>query len=433
MIRTLFVVSVDLPNGLPADPPDGGDVPRKDYVTIARRLKADLLDWSAARRTWLLRLLSALLGNAAVQALLAFQRRGRYDVILADGEHIGIPLALLLKFTRSRTRHVVIGHRLSATKKRPFFRWLRVQTHMHAMVLHSRYQHDLALKELKFRSDQLVLVPYQVDPEFWRPIPATEERLIASAGLEFRDYPTLFEAVDGLDARLVVGAASHWSKRRNTALAVQRPSNVEVSSYDYRQLRELFSRAAIVAVPVDDVDFQAGITTILEAMAMGKPVIATHTYGQTDVVEDRRSVTRGAEDRSRPISLLRTVAEEQDLEIEPNGFYVPPKDPAALRRAIVFLLDHPEDRARLGAAGRRAVEQLMTVRQFAERLARAIDAVVSPTGEGTVASVSSSLMTGTEHPRPRRNPASYGDRSAYLGAQSDGAGRAESGTHSSAL
>ena len=88
-----------------------------------------------------------------------------------------------------------------------------------------------------------------------------------------------------------------------------------------------------MAVPVDDVDFQAGITTILEAMAMGKPVIVTHTYGQTDVIEDRRSVTRGAQDRSRPISLLRDVAEEEDVPIEPNGFYVPPKDPDALRRA----------------------------------------------------------------------------------------------------
>ena len=199
--------------------------------------------------------------------------------------------------------------------------------------------------------------------------------------------------MDGLDARLVVGAASHWSKRRNTALDAPRPANVEVNSYNYRELRDLFARAAVVAVPVDDVDFQAGITTILEAMAMGKPVIATHTYGQTDVIEDRRSVTRGAQERARPISLLRNVADEEDVPIEPNGFYVPPKDPEALQRAIVFLLDHPEERERLGAAGRRAVERLMSVDQFAERIARVVDIVVRTRGTGRPAVVAKAAQT----------------------------------------
>ena len=36
------------------------------------------------------------------QAVLAFARRGEYDAILTDGEHIGIPLALLLKVVGSR-------------------------------------------------------------------------------------------------------------------------------------------------------------------------------------------------------------------------------------------------------------------------------------------------------------------------------------------
>ena len=57
--------------------------------------------------------------------------------------------------------------------------------------------------------------------------------MICSAGLEFRDYPTLVEAVDGLDVRVVIGAASHWSKRRNTAAGTPAPSNVEVDSFDY--------------------------------------------------------------------------------------------------------------------------------------------------------------------------------------------------------
>jgi glycosyltransferase involved in cell wall biosynthesis len=47
--------------------------------------------------------------------------------------------------------------------------------------------------------------------------------------------------------------------------------------------------------------------------------------------------------------------------VGPSGLYVLPRDPETLRRAIAYLLDHPDVRAGLGAAGRRLVERLMTV------------------------------------------------------------------------
>jgi glycosyltransferase involved in cell wall biosynthesis len=90
-------------------------------------------------------------------------------------------------------------------------------------------------------------------------------------------------------------------------------------------------------------------------------VVITQTEGQVDVVEDRRAVVRGA-------NLLRSLAAREGVALEPNGFYVPPGDAAALRRAIVYLLDHPEVRAQLGTAGRHAVERLMTVDQYAQRV-----------------------------------------------------------------
>jgi glycosyltransferase involved in cell wall biosynthesis len=212
-----------------------------------------------------------------------------------------------------------------------------------------------------------------VDTDFWCPQPVAEERVICSAGLEFRDYPTLMNAVEGLDVQVVIGAASHWSKRRNTAEKVVQPSNVVVDKFDYLALRQQYARSAVVVVPLDDTDFQAGVTTILEAMAMGKPVIVTHSRGQTDVVEDRRAVTRGSSPRERPQSLFRGLAESVGVEVEPSGFYVPPSDPEALRRAIVYMLDHPDARQRLGAAGRRMVSKLATVDQYADRLYQLVD------------------------------------------------------------
>ena len=153
------------------------------------------------------------------------------------------------------------------------------------------------------------------------------------------------------------------------------PANVVVASFHYQALRELYARAAMVVVPLEDVDNQAGVTTILEAMAMGKALIVTQSRGQTDVLEDRRQNAR-AGDRPRPTSLAQLLAERAGVAIEPNGFYVAPKDPQALRSAIGYLLDHPEERARLGRAGRRVVEELFTLEQFATRMRSVVDAAL---------------------------------------------------------
>lgn len=365
----LLVVSATVP----ASAPVAGSGPRKDYLELRRRLDATVIDYASVARSRFARLLAKTCGVAVAQAWLAFRHRHQHRAILTDGEHIGIPLALLLKLARARTPHVTIGHRLTAAKKRVFFRRLRVHSHIARIALHSRSQYELAVDQLGIPAERLAFVPYQVDTRFWCPQPVAEERLICSAGLEFRDYPTLIQAVEGLDVRVVIGAASHWSKRRNTADGTARPSTVEVSSFDYLALRDLYARSALVVVPLDDIDFQAGVTTILEAMAMGKAVIVTHSLGQTDVVEDRRTITRGAVPRTRPASLLRHFAEMAGMQLDPSGFYVPPGDAAALRRAIAYLLEHPEERARLGAAGRRTVERLMTVDHFAERMRELVD------------------------------------------------------------
>jgi glycosyltransferase involved in cell wall biosynthesis len=90
------------------------------------------------------------------------------------------------------------------------------------------------------------------------------------------------------------------------------------------------------------------------------------------------------EPRPRAESLLRAFAHPSGVDLEPNGFYVPPVDPAALGRAIAYLLEHPEERARLGAAGRKAVEQLMTTDQFASRMRDLVGQAcsrVSPSGD----------------------------------------------------
>jgi glycosyltransferase involved in cell wall biosynthesis len=375
MARALMLITGSVDRGKAADIA-AGMYPRKDYFELSHSLNADILDHSDLPNGWLGRLLRRGLGPSALMAWQGFQRRRDYDLIYSDSEAIGIPLAMLLKLAQDAVPHIMIGHVLTPAKKVACFRWLKPQTHISAIICHASRQRQLAIERLGVSPDQLALLPYQVDERWWRPdaeadvavddLTADARPIISSAGLERRDYPTLLEAVDGLPARLVIAAASYWSKRRDETRERPLPENTEVVALNYAQLRRLYARSAFVVVPLYDVDFQAGITTILEAMAMGKAVIVSHSLGQEDVVRDRRGVTRGQEPRVVPAGFGRLFGRRDGYG--PNGLYVEPGDPAAMRRAIAYLLENPAVAAELGTNGRQLASEVMSLDAYAERI-----------------------------------------------------------------
>lgn len=389
--RTVLVVSAQFDAAREAVA--AGRWPRKDITELARTLDADVIDYATVESHPLWRLLRRVVGAPVTQAVITYTRRGRYDQIYTDGEHIGIPLAVLLRLSRWRPRHVTIGHLLTTPLKRRLFRLFRPQQRIDAIMLHAAIQRDAAVNALGFRPEQTVMVPWQADERFWsvadraqspagaRPAePArdgatTDNCLISTAGLEYRDYPTLLRAVRDLPVRVVIAAASHWSTHGNTA-AGDIPPNVSVTSLDYPALRDLYARSNFVVVPLRDADNQAGITTMLEAMALGKALIVTASRGQRDVIRGRLCTASGMTDElingPAPFGITGETAEAE------TGLYVPPADPAALRRAIQYLLDHPHEAARMGAAGQRLVREQMSLDRFVERVATVITSGAVP-------------------------------------------------------
>ena len=255
---------------------------------------AELLDRSATRRE--LGRIGALLervgGPNLVMALACFLRRRRHRTVFTDGEQVGLPYAALCWLTRHRPRHVMIGHRLSARKKLLVHRALRLQRRVDVVVVYASEQRRIAIETLGYPPERVVLHPFMVDTEFWRPEHVTvaprSRPLICAVGQELRDYPTLIEAVRGLDADVVVAAASPWSKREDTSAGLDVPPNVTVRACDPFDLRQLYADAALVVVPLQETDFQAGITTILEAMSMSRAIVCTRTTGQTDTIVEGR-------------------------------------------------------------------------------------------------------------------------------------------------
>ncbi len=268
---------------------DAGQRPRADFVVLAERLGADLIDYAeASRRSGQIgRVIRTVAGNNALLAWTCFRSRKLYDAILSDGEQVGIPYAALCMVSRRRSRpaHSMIVHIMSVRKKVIVFNALRLRRRVDRMFVYATWQRDFAVRRLRMRPEQVQLTSFMVDTEFFATERVTPEprRMICAAGLEFRDYDTLVEAVRGLDVEVVIAAASPWSKR-TSAVGDTLPANVTVCKLTLFDLRQLYADARFVVVPLLETEFQAGVTTILEAMAMSKAVVCTKTSGQTDVI-----------------------------------------------------------------------------------------------------------------------------------------------------
>ena len=168
---------------------------------------------------------------------------------------------------------------------------------------------------------------------------AVEPRYVLAAGRSGRDYRTLFDAVRGQDIRVRVVCDS------SDALAdLDVPPNVVVlrDCYGGAYLREL-AGASIVAVPLAVDNISAGQMVMIQAMALGKPVIVTRTPTIEEYVTDR----------------------EQAL-------LVPLADPVAMRRAIQSLLSSPERIEAMGRAGLRTFEDKFSMRSYVRNVLAAI-------------------------------------------------------------
>ncbi len=332
-----------------------GERPRPDYVEIARAVEAQLLDYTAARRS------SRLLGSciekvAGKNALLAwacFARRADVSTIVSDGEQVGIPLALLLKWLGRgprAVRHVMIGHALGAKKKAVFFEWLGAQSHVDTFLVYASAQKELLERRFGVPSERVRVIPFQVDTRFYSPEvaerepndevpPAADTPLVCAIGLERRDYATLLKAVRGMPLRLVITASSAWSKQVSSTTGEAIPDNVIVKKFSYAGLRKLYQASAFMVMPLQDVDFAAGITAILEAMAMKRAVVCSRAPGQTDLVVDGQT-----------------------------GVYVPVGDVERMQSALRDLLADPERARVMGERGAALVQERASLEKYVEVL-----------------------------------------------------------------
>ena len=168
---------------------------------------------------------------------------------------------------------------------------------------------DLAERARQLGAEQVRVIPSGVEIPAESGVEAQPPEILYAGRLSAeKGVIELSEAADGLN--LVVAGDGPLRSRL--------PQARGFVSHD--ELEELYACAAVVVCPSRREGF--GVVC-LEAMAHGRPVVATNVGGLKDLVVDGET-----------------------------GLVVPPRDPAALRAALERLLGDAELRRRLGAAGR---------------------------------------------------------------------------------
>lgn len=347
----------------------------REFDVLRELLHADVIDRDDVDAHPVGRVLRRLWGWPAGLSFLAVLRASRYRNVHCDAESYGLLLGLLAHVLRWRTDVTVMLHNPDHPAKR--FLLARAAAHrglaalfVNGSSLGRRVHQEFGVPEAKVH-----LVPMAVDPAYWTPSAPVigQPPYICSAGREFRDYATLVAAAEGLPVVVRIAAGSPYSRRPVALDTMALPPNVERVDCDTAGLRDLYAGAALVVVPLFNVDSVAGVTTIAEAMAMGKCVVTTRSAGQADTVADRRDHLRQGEPAMPTRGRMAALVDAEDDDLGgPTGMYVAPGDVDELRRAILYLLAHPEVREDLGTRGRRVAERVLDVRQVASMTATAI-------------------------------------------------------------
>jgi len=279
------------------------------------------------------------------------RRQDEYDVVVSWSERVSLSLLAIDRMSPGGKPHIPLLYWFSRPSVQLPIRLLG--NGFQSIVTWTSVQRNYAIDHLHIPPEKIYLVRHYVDQLFWRDRePGAEADMICSVGAEMRDYPTLLEALRGTDLRCHI-AADHvrvdrlgFARRLKTeSFAKLAGPNVTIGRKPLPELRALYARSRFVVVPLQPSDTDNGITVILEAMAMGKPVICSRTRGQVDVIQE--GVT---------------------------GLFVPVGDAKALRTAMLALWNDPARAREMGRAARAYIEKYHALEKFCADVKGAIEA-----------------------------------------------------------
>jgi glycosyltransferase involved in cell wall biosynthesis len=279
-------------------------------------------------------------GVVGVRRLLPRLRRA--DVVV--GSTTGTAMALASWRLMGRLDRPLVGIVAGLANRQ--WRWARRRTtlpllHRMEVVLYGDGELEPMLVLDRRLRGRLHVNRFGVDTTFWCPGDVESGGYVLGIGNDGnRDWNTLVAAAAEIPAEVRI-----FTRRRPPSSL---PGNVRWQDADWytqvlsdAEVRDLYRRAAVVVVPVNDVPQPSGQSVTLQAMACGRPVVLTGGRG---------------------------LWAPETLRHEDNVVLVPPYDPSALAEETRRLLRDRERAATIGAAARESVLLDASTVAYAERL-----------------------------------------------------------------
>ncbi len=311
--------------------------PRSDVWMLGQQLNATFKTPSSDSVLSLDRLRSYLIG---VPEFWQFARTlssqlGKDDCIFCEGEDLGIPLANIFGSKPNRPKIAVHIHNSDRPRAKLAMKLFKSAHLIDLFMVHSRAQSDFLENYLNLPKSKLCLFQYPVDCNFFKPGLASGNKvrpIIASVGLEMRDYRLLAQATENLDLDVKIAGFSQFRSGLPQNFPKTMPANMSNQFYDPLELLQLYRDADLVAVCLQPSNWSAGVTALLEAMACGRPIVVTRTEGMAEYIQD-------------PDALK----------------VVEPGDAEGLQQAIIHLLNHPHEAEAMGQKAHQIANQRYSI------------------------------------------------------------------------
>ena len=316
---------------------DSGPNPFEIYDVLAQRgIQSEILD--PHKRPW-----NPFSGGDTLldsldptRALRILAQRRDVDIVVSVGEGAAVPLVLARGLFAFKIPIVIWDPSLTESwRLRERMLDIAMPRVDGVMVLGGN-QVSYIQKHWRPRSTPRV-IHHHVDTKFFAPSQDDAENYMLSVGDDVgRDFKTLVAAIQASERSIKI------KTRRPINSSSRLGARIEIISarMTYRDLRTLYSRCSFVIVPLKQTINASGVSTILEAGAMGKALIVSDSAAISDYI----------------------VPGETCLT-------VPCGDSGALREAVDRLSSDRSLRARLGSAARTFVTSRFANRPFAEGLA----------------------------------------------------------------
>lgn len=224
-----------------------------------------------------------------VQAIKAFLKMKKYDIVVSHGMPSAIFLSLLRRlFGKRGIKHVVfdIGCFNSAAESGKIMKINQfVSKSIDGIICHESMQLEYYKRFYPWLVEKSIFIPFGTDLEYFEKDKIQDietQDYIVSIGYSKRDNETMIKAFSKIstDSKLVIVGPGDKEVAPNIIMKKAMPK---------RELNEVIQKAKFCILPLEYANYSFGQMTLLQQMYYGKLVITAKVPSVMDYVEDNEN------------------------------------------------------------------------------------------------------------------------------------------------